>query len=54
MNEPPMIIEMNVFRYREMLRLSMDAQKRLVIGRLLAQAESELKAASSSGGNSAE
>jgi hypothetical protein len=36
------VIEMNIARYRAMLQLDMDAQKRSLVERLLAEAEARL------------
>ena len=43
MNEPAKIIEMNISRYREMLKLAMDEDKRATVERLLAKAELDLE-----------
>ena len=43
MNEPAKIVKMNISRYREMLKLAMDEDKRAAVERLLAKAELDLE-----------
>ena len=43
MNEPAKIIEMNISRSREMLKLALDEGKRATVERLLAKAELDLE-----------
>jgi len=42
MLESPIIIHMNISHYRELLKLNISAEKRSVIERLIAEAQSDL------------
>lgn len=48
MTEDPFIIQMNIARYRELLELDVDEEKRSVVERLLAEAEQTLALAMNS------
>ena len=43
MTEEPTIIEMNIARYKAALKLNLDDEKRLIVRRLLAEAEKNLE-----------
>ena len=49
MNEKPYIIRMNIARYQQILKSTLDAEKRSTVERLLTSAEDALAAAEQSG-----